>query len=211
MPVYAMLLVYCSLLIIFVTTVISFETMTSYRKSPLRSLRQLQHKKKQPIIKQFCISKFTEENMSVDEIISELDLRGVTYDDCTNKSSLARRLMESRTKGRADPSLIDKFIAADMEETFSKEKRDMDDTDLIGNITSTDGTLPGGMSPELVKQLTSDKDIMNMLKDTKMQDILKSVMTNGPDGMKKYLSDPDALLLLQKLSKSLAKATGQAK
>jgi hypothetical protein len=39
-----------------------------------------------------------------------------------------------------------------------------------------------------------------MLKDPKMQDMMSAVMGGGPDMMKKYLSDPDAMLLLQKLS-----------
>ena len=52
---------------------------------------------------------------------------------------------------------------------------------------------------------------MNMLKDPKMQDIMKAVMTGGPDAIKKYLSDPDAILLLQRLTKAMEKATGGTK
>jgi hypothetical protein len=42
-----------------------------------------------------------------------------------------------------------------------------------------------------------------MLKDPKMQDMMSAVMGGGPEKMKKYLSDPDAMLLLQKLSAAL--------
>ena len=48
----------------------------------------------------------------------------------------------------------------------------------------------GGLPKEMIKALAGDKEIMNMLKDPKMQDIMKAVMTGGPTAMKKYLSDP---------------------
>lgn len=44
-----------------------------------------------------------------------------------------------------------------------------------------------------------------MLKDPKMQDMMSVVMGGGPEKMKKYLTDPDAILLLQKLSAALAR------
>ena len=55
----------------------------------------------------------------------------------------------------------------------------------------------------MMKALASDPSIMQMLKDPKMQDIMKSVMTGGPEAMKKYLRDPDAIVLLNKLSASM--------
>jgi len=127
------------------------------------------------------------ENMTVDEIVSELSLRGINYDDCTKKTSLINRLKESRATGRADPSILDKFNASDMEEALTGTATT--DSSWVDSITSSDGTLPGGLSPEVVKLLTSDGEIMSMMKDPKMQDILKSVMKAGPEGMKKYLSD----------------------
>lgn len=44
-----------------------------------------------------------------------------------------------------------------------------------------------------------------MLKDPKMQDMMSAVMGGGPEGMKKYLADPDAMLLIGKLSKALGR------
>ena len=41
-----------------------------------------------------------------------------------------------------------------------------------------------------------------------MQDIMKSVMTGGPDAMKKYMYDPDAIKLLGRLSATIGKVTG---
>ena len=43
----------------------------------------------------------------------------------------------------------------------------------------------GGMSPELMKALASDPEIIRMLRDPKMQDIMSAVMTGGPKAMQK--------------------------
>jgi hypothetical protein len=48
---------------------------------------------------------------------------------------------------------------------------------------------------------------MMMMRDPKMQEILKSVMTKGPEGIKRYLADPEALKLLQRLSITLEKVS----
>ena len=61
----------------------------------------------------------------------------------------------------------------------------------------------------MAKALASDPDIMQMLKDKKMQEIMSAVMEGGPEGMKKYLSDPDAMLLISKLSKAINRATSK--
>lgn len=52
-------------------------------------------------------------------------------------------------------------------------------------MLAKDGALPGGMSLEMIKALTSDKDIVMMLKDKKMQAIMSDIMTQGPEAMKK--------------------------
>jgi len=54
-----------------------------------------------------------------------------------------------------------------------------------------------------MKELSSDPDIMNMLKDPKMQEIMKAVMTGGPEGLRKYTSDPDSIMLLNSLTKAM--------
>lgn len=48
-----------------------------------------------------------------------------------------------------------------------------------------------------------------MLKDPKMQDMMSAVMGGGPEGMKKYLSDPAALMLLQKLTTAISRVTNK--
>jgi hypothetical protein len=123
--------------------------------------------------------------MTIDEIKSELDLRGLNYEECTTKSELVQLLVNSRVKGVADPSIIDQF------NQNTKENVNADfNEEIISQATSKDGTLPGGLSPQIVKAMTSDPEIMRLLRDPKMQDVMKAVMTSGPEGLKKYLSDP---------------------
>lgn len=145
--------------------------------------------------------------MTVDEIKSELELRGVNYENCINKSQLAELLLTTRSKGKADPNIIDQFNNNLSDKDLSSK---FEDPDIMQQAISNDGTLPGGLSPQVVKAMTSDPEIMRLLRDPKMQDVMKSVMTAGPDGIKKYLSDPDAMLLIQRLSKAMERATNNA-
>lgn len=47
--------------------------------------------------------------MRVSEIKAELDLRGISYNDCFDKDSLEQKLVEARKSGKADPELLEKF------------------------------------------------------------------------------------------------------
>ena len=125
--------------------------------------------------------------MTIDEIKAELDIREVNYDDCFSKSELVQRLAETRVTGKANSDIIDQFNQIDEEDLV--DINSVDD-ELLDEALGADGSLPGGMSKELMKALSSDKDIMRMLKDPKMQDIMKAVMTGGPEAIKKYMSDP---------------------
>eukprot|EP00596_Hydrurales_sp_CCMP1899_P010698 CAMPEP_0119036966 /NCGR_PEP_ID=MMETSP1177-20130426/5026_1 /TAXON_ID=2985 /ORGANISM="Ochromonas sp, Strain CCMP1899" /LENGTH=145 /DNA_ID=CAMNT_0006997557 /DNA_START=199 /DNA_END=636 /DNA_ORIENTATION=- len=142
--------------------------------------------------------------MSVDELKSELDMRGVKYEDCISKNELVDRLISTRLVGTANVDILEQFNSLDESEQISDI---LDDPDAIGQATSKDGSLPGGLDPAMMKVLASDKEIMVMLKDPKMQDIMKDVMTGGPDGIKKYLSDPDAMMLIQKLTIAISRVT----
>ena len=152
---------------------------------------------------------FPEQQMTVDELKSELELRSVDYDDCISKNELVERLVTSRTTGKADKEILSKF------NEFSTTEGDMPpgalDDDMINQVKAKDGTLPGGLPPEMMKALSADPEIMTMLRDKKMQDIMAAVMEGGPDGMKKYLSDPDAMLLIEKLGKAISRATNGQK
>lgn len=152
----------------------------------------------------FCGDERMKESlMTIDEIKAELDIREVDYDDCFSKSELVQRLAETRVTGKANPDIVDQFND-NLQQDNDFDFKNVDD-ELLDDAIAEDGSLPGGMSKEMMKALTSDADIMQMLKDPKMQDIMKAVMEGGPEAIKKYMSDPDAIMLLKSLSKTMGK------
>ena len=84
---------------------------------------------------------FSENNMSVDELKSELEMRGVSHDDCISKSELVDRLIQSRVEGKASPDLLKQLNSLE-NEIISPEL--FDDAEIMGQATSRDGNLPGG-------------------------------------------------------------------
>jgi hypothetical protein len=138
--------------------------------------------------------------MRVSEIKSELELRGVDYSDCFDKESLATKLEEARSTGKATPDLIDKFNKAKLEETFREEKLAINDEDLQ-SMTANDGTLPGGMSPEAFKNAINNPELMAMAQNPKVQDAMKVVMTGGPEELENAMrKDPELREFLGKLT-----------
>jgi hypothetical protein len=138
--------------------------------------------------------------MSVDEIKSELDMRGVDYSECVSKQELVKKLIETRVLGKANPDRVfEKF----------NEVKDLEvnpevfDSEMLKDSVASDGSLPGGMSPELMKALATDREIVSFLSDPKMQGVMKAVMEGGPSAMKKYMSDPEAVLMLQRLTQAM--------
>ena len=125
-----------------------------------------------------------ESSMTIDELKSELDIRGIDYSDCVSKGELLFRLQSARTLGKAKPEIVDQFNEFEQELDVN-----VFDTEEVKQVTAKDGSLPGGLSPEMMKALGSDPEIMRILKDPKMQDIMKAVMENGPEAMKKYMYD----------------------
>eukprot|EP01041_Mallomonas_annulata_P013125 gene13125-27738_t len=142
-------------------------------------------------------------DMTVDEMKAELDVRGIGYEDCVSKNELSGRLLDVRNNGKASPDIIDQF-----NEYKEEIKSEIFDSDVVQEMRAKDGSLPGGLSPEIMKAMSSDPYITQMLKDPKMQAIMKDVMTGGPEALKKYLSDPDAMMLLDRLSKAMDKIVG---
>ena len=127
-----------------------------------------------------------ENSMNMDEIMAELDLRGVDYKDCFLKSDLVRRLTETRVTGKANPGILKKLNDGFTENPTSTSL----DDDILDNLVAKDGRLPGGMSKDMMKALSGDPEIIAMLRDPKMQDIMGAVMTGGPEAMQKYISNP---------------------
>lgn len=71
-------------------------------------------------------------------------------------------------------------------------------------IRANDGNLPGGLSPKMVKAMSSDPKIMMILQDKKMQEMMTAIMTKGPDAIKKYMADPGNIIYHFILSHSTA-------
>ena len=114
--------------------------------------------------------------MRVSEIKAELDLRGISYTDCFDKESLADRLVEARATGKANPEILDKFNRQKNEETFKGEKVELGDDDIEAAVAN-DGTLPGGLTPDQFKKLTSNPEIMTLLQSSKMQEAMKVMVS----------------------------------
>lgn len=140
-------------------------------------------------------------DLTVDELKAELEMRSIDYSNVITKNDLLRLLREARVTGKADPSIVDRWNELSTDDVIQDTIEDEDLQDLVGK----DGNLPGGMSPEMMKQLAAEPELQQMLRDPTMQAIMKDVMQGGPDAIKKYLADADAMLMLQKLSGVLGK------
>mmetsp|Transcript_5300 Transcript_5300/g.7721 ORF Transcript_5300/g.7721 Transcript_5300/m.7721 type:complete len:252 (+) Transcript_5300:65-820(+) len=147
-------------------------------------------------------------SMRATEIKAELDMRGVTYPDTAEKTDLARLLAEARTLGKADAKVLDDFNKQNLERTFQGEKQvkveDMDE-DIVKGAIAGDGGLPGGTSPEMLQAMMSNPELMAMLQNPKLQEVMKSVMTHGPEGALKDMQDPEVKDMLWKINQVVGK------
>lgn len=137
-------------------------------------------------------------DMTLDEIKAELEVRAVNYEDCFSKRELIQKLGKARREGKATPDIFNQFNELTNDDVIKSLE-----SDKVEEVLSKDGRLPGGLSPEVMKELSSDPEIMTMLRDPKMQEIMKSVMTGGPQSLQKYTADPNSILLLNSLSKAM--------
>lgn len=126
--------------------------------------------------------------MRVSEIKAELKMRGVKFDDCFDKESLVLRLQDARSSGKADPSILSQFNKQKLEENVSGKKVEISD-EAINSAVANDGTLPGGLDPESLKELMGNPEIMTLLQSTKMQEAMKIMMTGGHDELKEALKE----------------------
>lgn len=63
----------------------------------------------------------------------------------------------------------------------------------LNSITSgikVDEALPGGLTADLMKKLSTDRDVASMLLEPKMQDIIEAYKSDNSNAIKRYLSDP---------------------
>lgn len=110
--------------------------------------------------------------MSIDEIKAELDLRGVDYSECISKNDLLELMKTTRESGKADPSILNKFNQVTKESDMKLDE--LLDSDIASDFTAKDGSLPGGMSPQMMKALAKDPEILSMLQNPKMQEIMQA-------------------------------------
>jgi hypothetical protein len=141
--------------------------------------------------------------MRVSEIKAELTMRGVTFEDCFEKDSLAERLMEARATGKANPDILNEFNKKKLEENFSGKKMAVSEED-VERIKANDGTLPGGMNPEMLTKLMEIPEIMTLLQSSKMQEAMKMMMTGGPEELEAAIkTDPELQQVVEQLNSIL--------
>ena len=146
--------------------------------------------------------------MRVSEIKAELDLRKISYADCFDKESLVQRLTKARKEGAADPSILETFNKLNLEGIFSGESvqtkmKDMQDLDLEAAIAK-DGTIPGGLKPDVFKKLISNPEILASLSSTKLQDAMKLMMTGNQSELEKKMEEDSELRqIVDKLDSTL--------
>lgn len=126
--------------------------------------------------------------MRVSELKSELSLRGVDFSDCFDKESLAKKLRDARATGKSDPSIIDQFNNQRLEDNLNERKLELDD-DIVAKATGGDGTLPGGMPPDMLQKLVSNPELMALMRNPKMQDVMKLMMTDGSEALEKAMEE----------------------
>lgn len=132
--------------------------------------------------------------MKVSEIKAELDLRKISYDGLFEKEEMARLLAESRAAGRADPTLVDEFNKASMEAAFQADEEGAGTSPIdAAQAVASDGGLPGGMSPEKLTELTQNPEIMALLRNPRMQELMKLMMEGGPEAAQEAVKDDEEL------------------
>ena len=148
--------------------------------------------------------------MKISEIKSELDLRKVSYNDCFDREALELRLNEARASGKADPTIIDQMNRRNLESNVKGETFEVSD-ELIESSVGGDGTLPGGMPPEMMKAMMADKELVAMLRSPKFQDIMKLVMSGGQDELEMAMKeDQETYECVQKLNQIMGKINQQS-
>ena len=79
------------------------------------------------------------------------------------------------------------------------EQVSIEEGDLEG-LKAGDGSLPGGLSPEMMSKLAKNPEVMSLLANPKLQEIMTKVMEGGPEGAIDLLKDPESKELMEKLT-----------
>lgn len=139
--------------------------------------------------------------MRVSEIKAELELRNIAYADCFEKQALVERLQQARAQGRADPSILQQFNRQKLEADFDPSHYKVDiNADDINAAVANDGTIPGGLTPDMFQTLIGNPELMAMLQSIKMQEAMALMMTGGREELEaKLKNDPELQETVQKL------------
>jgi len=136
--------------------------------------------------------------MKVSEIKAELDMRKISYDGLFEKEEYARLLADARATGRADPTILEDF---NNKEAISSEW-ELDgaepDFSAADDILAGDGSLPGGSDPKQLEKMMQNPELMALLREPKMQEVMKKVMEGGPDAAGSAMDDPEVREMLKK-------------
>jgi len=138
--------------------------------------------------------------MRASEIKAELDLRGVAYADCYEKEELAERLAKARRSGEADPEILRKFNEASAQRAWEADatEQDVEPAAAAVDVTAGDGSLPGGLTPEKLLQMSQNPEMMALLRNPKMQEVMAEVMSKGEAGYAKFADDPEVSDMLKR-------------
>lgn len=80
----------------------------------------------------------------------------------------------------------------------------------LADVTAADGSLPGGVAPEVVQKASQNPEVIALLRNPKLQEVMKVMMSDGPEATSAILAkDPEARELLAKFQ-SLQAEIGQS-
>ena len=103
-------------------------------------------------------------------------------------------------------SLHSEFHEMCVHAQLENESAEIDD-EILSQAAGGDGTLPGGMPPDMLKQLMSSPELMVLMNDPKMQDVMKLMMTGGQDALEvAMIEDKETFELVTKLNEIMGKA-----
>lgn len=72
--------------------------------------------------------------------------------------------------------------------------------DDIDRVLASDGKLPGGMSPETLKAMMGNPELMALMQSPKMQDAMRLMMTGGQEELERGIAeDPEMREIVAKL------------
>eukprot|EP01031_Cornospumella_fuschlensis_P032774 gene32774-39623_t len=140
-------------------------------------------------------------NVEEQDSPKELSWQGIDY-------QLSQSLLEKRAKRKLGRPLLER--GAETGNSVDSAVTDAEETEGKELIEPTNHTLPpnlpNNLNPELAQVLVSDPLVLQLLRDPRMIEMMQAMTQGGQDSLKKYLGNPDALMLLDQLNAAISKA-----